>query len=104
MTDTTSQASNVVPMAEGICQHGEQTKAADDLERARQITLRAFEITGKQLEKDALRFAEQMVLGEVPLARRLQLAEQAKGLLLAKGWLDMLTAPPAEGENGKNDT
>jgi len=89
--DTT--ADNIVPLAENIIKNGEETKAVAELERARQITLRAFDITAKQLEKDALRFEEQAIVGEVPIQRRHELMDHARALRVACGWLQMLVTP-----------
>lgn len=87
---------NVVALGDQIVHEVTQTKSAEELERRRAVTVRALQIAGKQLETDAQRFLEQMVVGEVPPKRRLELAEQSKCLFVAAAWLEAITSPQPE--------
>jgi len=78
----------VVQLTDAIMAGGQ--KSADELERNRKITLRAFEITKLQLEKDAERMESAAIMGEHPLQRRHELMDQARAMRLTTGWLDSL--------------
>lgn len=73
-----------------------------EMERRRKIAFRAFDISSKQLEADALRMEQQAIVGEGhTIQRRHELMDTARCLRIATGWLAQL-ATPAEQPKAEN--
>lgn len=85
-----------------VIELGNKTETVDgtEMERRRKVTFRAFEITAKQLESDALRMENAAIVGEGhTIQRRHELMDSARCLRIATGWLQQLATPKEEAKS-----
>lgn len=66
------------------------SKAGVELEHRRKVLFRAFEVTGKQLDRDALEMEKSAIVGEHNIQRRHELMDTARCLRVTQTWLDSL--------------
>jgi hypothetical protein len=63
------------------------SKAGLELEARRKALFRAFELTGKQLDVDALAMEKAAIIGEHPIQRRHEIMDTARCLRITQSWL-----------------
>jgi hypothetical protein len=94
METAAASPENVLPLTDTIMREG--ASAAADLERKRNILFRAFEVTARQLERDAEEMEKRFILGEMPMQDRYKMMHTAEALRVSASWITnaLLPQPP----------